>query len=95
MKNFILSVFTLLSVLSGAHHIAVAANNNDNLKVRFRENTLVVSAPTMTEARLYTEDGKILVREEGSLVEFELTQGKYLLFVTIDGKHIGQRVELR
>lgn len=94
MKKFILSVFTLLSVLSGAQHIAVAANNND-FKVRFRENTLVVTSPAMTEARIYNENGKLLMKEQGQLAEFDLERGSYKLYAKVDGQTVSRRIELR
>lgn len=94
MKKIVLSVLTLLSVLTGANQIALAANKN-NFNVRFRENTLVVTSPSMTEARIYNENGKLLQKEVGQLAQFDLEKGCYKLYAKVDGQTISRRVELR
>ena len=67
-------VLTVVSLLAGVN-IADAARNKDNFTVRFRENTLVVTSTQMEEARLYSMQGKLLQKERGNVVEFELDRG--------------------
>ncbi len=98
MKKVFLSLFTILSVLSASQSVAVAATrqNNDSVKVRFRENTVVVSAPKMTEARLYTRNGKLLNKEQGKIAQFELqNRGSYTLYAKVEGKTVVRKVILK
>ncbi len=89
-----LVVLTVISLLAGVN-FADAAKNNDNFTVRFRENTLVVTSAKMEEARIYTMQGKLLQKERGNFVEFELDRGTYRLFAKVDGETISRRIELR
>ena len=98
MKKVILSLFTILSILSGSENIAVAGTNNtnDTFKVRFRENTLVVTSPQMTEARLYTQNGKLLNKETGKIAQFEIENpGKYTLYAKVEGKTVVRKVVMK
>lgn len=87
-------VLTVVSLLAGVN-IADAARNNDNFTVRFRENTLVVTSTQMEEARLYSMQGKLLQKERGNFVEFELDRGTYRLYAKVNGETVTRRVELR
>ena len=101
-------VLTVVSLLAGVN-IADAAHNNDkiftrgahanrnkdNFTVRFRENTLVVTSTQMEEARLYSMQGKLLQKERGNFVEFELDRGTYRLYAKVNGETVTRRVELR
>ena len=97
MKKVIISLFTILSIVAGSESIAVAANPNiDSVKVRFRENTLVVTAPKMTEARLYTKNGKLVNKEQGKLAQFEIENpGKYTLYAKVEGKTVVRKVVMK
>ena len=72
-----------------------AAKNDDELRVRFRENTLVVTSTQMEEARLYSMQGKLLQKERGNFIEFELDRGTYRLYAKVNGETVTRRVELR
>jgi hypothetical protein len=87
-------VLTVVSLLAGVN-IADAARNKDNFTVRFRENTLVVTSTQMEEARLYSMQGKLLQKERGNFVEFELDRGTYRLYAKVNGETVTRRVELR
>ena len=63
--------------------------------VRFRENTLVVRSTKMEEARIYSMQGKLLQKERGNLVEFELERGTYRLYAKVNGETLTRRIELR
>ena len=89
-----LVVMTIISLMAGAN-IADAAHNNDNFTVRFRENTLVVTSTRMEEARIYSMQGKLLQKEKGNFVEFELDRGTYRLYAKVNGETVSRRVELR
>ena len=89
-----LVVMTIISLMAGAN-IADAAHNNDNFTVRFRENTLVVTSTQMEEARIYSMQGKLLQKERGNFVEFELDRGTYRLYAKVNGETVSRRVELR
>ena len=96
MKKVIISLFTILSIVAGSESIAVAANPNiDSVKVRFRENTLVVASTRMEEARIYTMQGKLLQKEQGNFAEFELDRGTYRLYAKVNGDTVTRRIELR
>lgn len=89
-----LVLLTVVSLLAGVN-IADAAHNNENLTVRFRENTLVVTSTKMEEARIYNMQGKLLQKEQGNLAEFELERGTYRLFAKVNGETVRRRIELR
>ncbi|MBR3648313.1 MAG: hypothetical protein IKN59_08000 [Paludibacteraceae bacterium] len=96
MKKVFLSLFTFLTILSGSEIIAFANQHNDTFKVRFRENTLVVTSPNMTEARLYTQNGKLLNKEVGKIAQFEIeNRGSYMLYAKVDGKTVVRKVIMK
>lgn len=94
IKNVSLILLTSICLLAGVS-FADAAKNNDNFTVRFRENTLVVTSSHMEEARIYTMQGKLLQKERGNFVEFELDRGTYRLFAKVNGETVSRRIELR
>ena len=69
MRRFLMTMTTVVVLLTGVI-VAEAAKSTDNFTVRFRENTLVVTAAQMEEARIYSLDGKLLQKESGNYVEF-------------------------
>jgi len=85
---------TICCLMAG-YTIADAAKSNDNFTVRFRENTLVVTSTQMEEARIYSMQGKLLQKERGKFVEFELDRGTYRLFAKVNGETVTRRIELR
>ena len=97
MKKYLCKVSYLLTFccLMAGLTFADAAKNNDNFTVRFRENTLVVTSAKMEEARIYTMQGKLLRKERGNFVEFELERGTYRLYAKVDGETVSRRIELR
>ena len=97
MKTYLRKVSYLLTFccLMAGFTFADAAKNNDNFTVRFRENTLVVTSAKMEEARIYTMQGKLLQKERGTFVEFELDRGTYRLYAKVDGETVSRRIELR
>lgn len=98
MKRFGMKVslvlLTVVSLLAGVN-IADAARSKDNFTVRFRENTLVVTSTQMEEARIYSLQGKLLQKEKGNFVEFELDRGTYRLYAKVNGETLTRRIELR
>ena len=98
MKRFGMKVslvlLTVVSLLAGVN-IADAARSKDNFTVRFRENTLVVTSTQMEEARIYSLQGKLLQKEKGNFVEFELNRGTYRLYAKVNGETLTRRIELR
>lgn len=94
MKNVSLVLLTICCLMAGVS-FADAAKNNDNLTVRFRENTLVVASTQMEEARIYTMQGKLLRKEQGTFAEFELERGTYRLYAKVNGETLSRRIELR
>ena len=97
MKTYLMKVSYLMTIccLMAGFTLADAARNNENLTVRFRENTLVVTSTRMEEARIYTKQGKLLQQETGNLAEFDLDRGTYRLCATVDGQTVTRRIELR
>ena len=97
MKKYLYKVSYLLTFccLMAGFTFADAAKNNDNFTVRFRENTLVVTSAKMEEARIYTMQGKLLQKERGNFVEFELDRGTYRLYAKVNGETVSRRIELR
>ena len=97
MKTYLRKVSYLLTFccLMAGFTFADAAKNNDNFTVRFRENTLVVTSTQMEEARIYSMQGKLLQKERGNFVEFELDRGTYRLYAKVNGETVSRRIELR
>ena len=97
MKTYLMKVSYLMTFccLMAGFTFADAAKNNENLTVRFRENTLVVTSSRMEEARIYTKQGKLLQQETGNLAEFDLDRGTYRLCATVNGQTVSRRIELR
>ncbi len=97
MRKYMLKVSYLMTIccLMAGYTIADAAKSNDNFTVRFRENTLVVTSTQMEEARIYSMQGKLLQKERGKFVEFELDRGTYRLFAKVNGETVTRRIELR
>jgi len=94
MRRFLMTMTTVVVLLTGVI-VAEAAKSTDNFTVRFRENTLVVTAAQMEEARIYSLDGKLLQKESGNYVEFELEPGSYRLFAKVGNQMERRRIELR
>ena len=90
MKKYMLKVSYLLTIcfVIAGFTFADAAKSNENLTVRFRENTLVVASTRMEEARIYT-------KEKGNFAEFELDRGTYRLYAKVNGDTVTRRIELR
>ena len=97
MRKYMLKVSYLMTIccLMAGYTIADAAKSNDNFTVRFRENSLVVTSTQMEEARIYSMQGKLLQKERGKFVEFELDRGTYRLFAKVNGETVTRRIELR
>ena len=97
MKKYLFRVSYLLTIccLMAGFTLADAAKSNDNFTVRFRENTLVVTSTRMEEARIYSMQGKLLQKEKGQFVEFELERGTYRLYAKVNGETVTRRIELR
>ena len=97
MKEYLMKVSYLMTFccLMAGFTFADAAKSNENLTVRFRENTLVVTSTRMEEARIYTKQGKLLQQETGNLAEFDLDRGTNRLCATVNGQTVTRRVELR
>ncbi len=94
MRRVFLTIATVVALLTGVI-VAEAAKSNDNFTVRFRENTLVVTSTRMEEARIYSMQGKLLQKQQGSFVEFELDRGTYRLYAKVNGETLTRRIELR
>jgi hypothetical protein len=94
MRRFFMMIATVVALVTGVT-FADAAKSNDEFSVRFRENTLVVRSMKMEEARIYSMQGKLLQKERGNLVEFELERGTYRLYAKVNGETIIRRIELR
>lgn len=93
MKKVFFSLFAAWSLLIGSATIAQAGSNTDELKIHFRENTMVVRSTKMTAARLYDYDnGKLLQKREGKWCEFELERGTYKLYAKVDGKTVSRKI---
>ena len=97
MKKYLVKVSYLLTFvcLMAGFTFADAAKSNDNFTVRFRENTLVVTAAQMEEARIYSMNGKLLRKERGNYAEFELEPGTYRLYAKVGNTMERRRIELR
>ena len=97
MKKYLVKVSYLLTFvcLMAGFTFADAAKSNDNFTVRFRENTLVVTAAQMEEARIYSLNVKLLRKERGNYAEFELEPGTYRLYAKVGNTMERRRIELR
>lgn len=97
MKKYLVKVSYLMTIccLMAGFTFAVAAKNEDELSIRFRENTLVVTSTQMEEARLYSMQGKLLQKEKGTFAEFPLEKGSYRLYAKVNGETVSRRIELR
>ena len=89
-----MTMTTVVVLLTGVI-VAEAAKRTDNFTVRFRENTLVVTATQMEEARIYSLNGKLLCKERGNYAEFELEPGTYRLYAKVGDQTERRRIELR
>jgi len=94
MRRIFLTLATVVALVTGVI-FADAAKSNDNFTVRFRENTLVVTSTQMEEARIYSMNGKLLKKEQGSYAEFELDPGTYRLYAKVNNEMVRRRIELR
>ncbi len=94
MRRIFLILATVVALVTGVI-FADAAKSNDNFTVRFRENTLVVTSTQMEEARIYSMNGKLLQKEQGSYAEFELDPGTYRLYAKVNNEMVRRRIELR
>ena len=97
VKEYLSKVSYLMTFccLMAGFTFADAAKSNDDFTVRFRENTLVVTSTQMEEARIYSMQGKLLQKERGKFVEFELERGTYRLYAKVNGETVTRRIELR
>lgn len=97
MRKYMWKVSYLMTIccLMAGYTFADAAKSNEDLSVRFRENTLVVASTQMEEARIYSMQGKLLQKERGKFVEFELDRGTYRLYAKVNGETVTRRIELR
>ena len=97
MRKYMWKVSYLMTIccLMAGYTFADAAKSNEDLSVRFRENTLVVASTQMEEARIYSMQGKLLQKERGRFVEFELDRGTYRLYAKVNGETVTRRIELR
>ena len=97
MRKYLWKVSYLMTIccLMAGYTFADAAKSNEDLSVRFRENTLVVASTQMEEARIYSMQGKLLQKERGKFVEFELDRGTYRLYAKVNGETVTRRIELR
>lgn len=94
MKKVLVSIVTVVTLLTSIV-FAQASTSKDNFTVRLRENTLVVASAQMEEARLYSINGKLLEKKQGTFAEFELERGTYRLFAKVNGETVARRIELR
>ena len=96
MKKYLFKVSYLLTFccLMAGFTFADASKITDNFTVRFRENTLVVTSTQLEEARIYSLDGKLLLKERGNYVEFELVPGTYRLYAKVGDQMERRRIEL-
>ncbi|MBQ4394838.1 MAG: hypothetical protein II825_06035 [Paludibacteraceae bacterium] len=97
MRKYMWKVSYLMTIccLMAGYTFADAAKSKEDLSVRFRENTLVVASTQMEEARIYSMQGKLLQKERGKFVEFELDRGTYRLYAKVNGETVTRRIELR
>lgn len=94
MKKVFFSLFTL-AVLTASVAFANVKSDQNELTVRFCENTLVVTSPEMTEARLFDMNARLLETQKGQYASFELEKGTYRLLVKVGNRTFLRRIELR
>ena len=94
MKKVVFGILTLVGLMIG---IATtnAARNDDQLNIRFYENTLVVTSTQLEEAGIYTLKGKMLQEGRGQLIQFPLEKGTYRLLAKVNGETVTRRIELK
>ncbi|MBO4621289.1 MAG: hypothetical protein J5635_01305 [Paludibacteraceae bacterium] len=50
----------------------------------------------MTEARLYTKNGKLVNKEKGKIAQFEIeNRGNYTLYAKVQGKTVVRKVVMK
>lgn len=87
MKKIVMTLLVAWSLILGSTMIANAVTTPDDIQIRFRDNTLVVFAEQMTDARIYNaENGKLLCKSQGNWFECELEKGTYRFYAKIDGR---------
>ena len=94
MKKVFFSLFTF-AALTASVALANVKSAQNEFTVRFRENTLVVTSPEMTEARLFDMNARLLDKQTGQFATFELEKGNYRLLAKVGNKTILRRIELR
>ena len=94
MKKVFFSLFTF-AALTASVAFANAESKTKEFTVRFRENTMVVTATNMSEARLYNMNGKLLQKHVGKFAEFEMEKGIYRLYAKVGEETVARRVEMR
>ncbi len=94
MKKVFVSLFTLAVLMVSVALANVKSDPND-LTVRFCENTLVVTSPEMTEARLFDMDARLLEIQKGQYASFELEKGTYRLLAKVGDRTLLRRIEVR
>ena len=94
MKKVFVSLFTLAVLMVSVALANVKSDPND-LMVRFCDNTLVVTSPEMTEARLFDMDARLLEIQKGQYASFELKKGTYRLLAKVGDRTLLRRIEVR
>ena len=94
MKKVFFSLFTF-AALTASVAFANAESKTKEFTVRFRENTMVVTATNMSAARLYNMNGKLLQKHVGNFAEFEMEKGIYRLYAKVGEETVARRVEMR
>lgn len=94
MKKVLFSLFTF-AALTASVAFANAESKTKEFTIRFRENTMVVMATNMSEARLYDINGKLLQKQEGNYVLFEMEKGTYRLYAKVGDQMVARRIEIR
>lgn len=96
MKKLCIGLISMLSILAGTSAVAVADCSNEKVVVRITENnTLVVAAPTLSEARLYTAKGELINRATGKVARFELERGEFILTADTDCQTVTRKIVLK
>lgn len=94
MKKVFFSLFTFIA-LTASVAFANAESKTKEFTIRFRENTMVVMATNMSEARLYNMEGKLLQKQVGNYALFEMEQGSYRLYAKVGDQMVVRRIEMR
>lgn len=94
MKKVFFSLFTF-AALTASVAVANAESKTKEFTVRFRENTMVVMATNMSEARLYNMEGKLLQKQVGNYALFEMEKGTYRLYAKVGDQMVARRIEMR